>query len=325
MSRYREQVAAAVGAVTICGPAQYAWLGRRSRRLPADIERELDDAQCRRHLVACLREELYASFYCHGGPVAARWGEPGPAGADPWLLEALSSANAGSGGWDPGWTVQRIDDGHAVVSGPRLRVRVPLADCEGRVRPGAAVRIRLPRELPFFSPGFWTVIGDVAPAAEPGGRSVRVYWNVTRGGAPALVAALTSRLNGERVPFRLKVADHPFRLERCDAAVLYLDGDDFFAERLRDVAGELAAHLRREIPAFTLELAPGVGLAEDSEGESFGAARCGLLADGIVRAHEEGLTGLGACVEAVVSRFAEAGVEIETPYLDPALAGRHVL
>ena len=36
-----------------------------------------------RYLVSCLREELYWSFYCHGRPVPARWGEPEPVSRGP--------------------------------------------------------------------------------------------------------------------------------------------------------------------------------------------------------------------------------------------------
>jgi hypothetical protein len=129
------------------------------------------------------------------------------------------------------------------------------------------------------------------------------------------------------VPFRLKVADHPFRLVRCDAAVLYLQGGTFRAVRsaLHEVATALTAHLRPQIPAFTLPMTPGVGLAEDDRGQSFGLRRCALLADAIVRAHEGGLTRIEARVEAVTARFAEDGVLIDTPYLEPSLEGRHVL
>jgi hypothetical protein len=157
---------------------------------------------------------------------------------------------------------------------------------------------------------------------------VRAYWNVSADGAPELVAGLASRLNERRAQFRLKVADHPFRFMRCDAAVLYLPGDAFPAlrEPLREVAAALGPRLGPELPAFTLELAPGVGLAEDSrDGQSFGARRCQLLADGILRAHEQGITATAAQVDAVAERFAEDGVQIDAPYLEPSLAGRHVL
>jgi hypothetical protein len=332
VSRYRDQVAAALAAVTILGPTRYAWLGRASRPLPARIAAELGEQERRTYLVACLREELYCSFYCHGGPVMARWGEPEPPFGDPSLVDALSRANSGRGSWEPGWTVERVDGDVAVVAmtTSHLRARVPLADCKaanGEVRPGAAVGVRLPKELPELSPGFYTVVGDVAEPNPPASL-VRVYWHVTRAGAPALVAALTSGLNGERVPFRLKVVDHPLRLARCDAAVLYLRGDAFRAleQTLRDVAAALGKRLQRRIPAFTLELAPGVGLAEeDGDSESFGVRRCALLADGIVRAQERGATDPAEQLAAVVERFGEDCVRLDAPYLEPSLEGRHVL
>jgi hypothetical protein len=331
VNRYRDQVAAALGAVTIAAPTRYAWLGRRSRALPATIDAELDEPERRSYLVSCLREELYHSFYCHGGPVPARWGEREQVSADPWLVEAMSQANTGRGSWDPGWRVERLDGYEAVIATPHLRARVPVGDCRaaaGPVRPGAAVSIRMPRELPELSPGFHTVLSDapVAPASSAG--AVRIYWNVARSGAPALVSALTSRLNGEGAPFRLKVADHPIRLERCDSAVLYLEGEIFREVRdaLREVAAALTAQLRPQIPAFTLEHAPGVGLAEeDGGGESFGVRRCALLADAIVRTHERRIVRAAARVEAVAARFAEDGVLIDAPYREPSLAGRHVL
>jgi HopA1 effector protein family len=319
VSRYRDQAAAALAAVTIRGPTRYAWLGRASRRLPLSLDAELSDSERRDYLVACLREELYCSFYCHGGPVQARWGEPEPPFPDRELVDALSRANTGRGSWEPGWTVLRVDDGSALVADSRLRARVAIGECRGDVRPGAAVSVPIPKELPEVSPGYFTVLGD---AFAPGPPEVRVYWNVTTSGALALVGALATRLNGDGAPFRLKVGDHPHRLKRCDAAVLYLLGDVFRA--MRPALGEVAAALRDrvdpEIPAFTLPFAPGVGLAEDP-GESFGVARCALLADAIVRAHEHGIASGDERLAAVAARFAQAGVEIDAPYL----AGRHVL
>jgi class II lanthipeptide synthase len=330
VTRYRHQVAAALAAVAVRGPTRYAWLGRMSRRLPASLDAELGEAERRSYLVRCLREELYCSFYCHGGPVPARWGEPEPPFADPWLVDALSRANTGRGSRDRGWTVQRVDDGTAVVARAGLRTRVPVGDCRpasGGVAPGADVSVPLPKELREASPGFYTVIGDATDPA-PSERAVRVYWHVTSAGAPALVGALASRLNGEGAPFRLKVADHPYRLRRCDAAVLYLRGDVY--GRVRTALGETAAALRNrlrpEVPALTLEFAPGVGLAEDpGDGESFGVKRCALLADAIVLAHEQGITEPGERLAAAAERFALAGVDLDVPYLEPGLAGRHVL
>jgi hypothetical protein len=330
MSRYRDQVAAALGAVTIRGPTRYAWLCHESRPLPASLDAALDDSARRRYLVSSLREELYSSFFCHGGPVSARGGRTEPI-ADPWLAVAMSQANTGRGGWEPGWTVERVEGDEAVVAGSRVRVRVPVGDCRvlgGAMRAGAAVSVRMPKEIPALSPGFFTVVSEAPADLTSSDSVVRVYWNITRAGAPTLVGALTSRLNAEHAPFRLKVADHRFRLERCDAAVLYLPGQSFHAlrEMLRDVAAALSVHLPPQVPAFTLELAPGMGVAEaDGSGESFGARRCALLADAIVRAHAQGIMQTDGRVDAVAARFAEEGVQIDAPYLEPSLAGRHVL
>jgi hypothetical protein len=330
VSRYREHIAAALRAVTIRGSTRYAWLGRPSRALPAALADELSESERRRYLAACLREELYCSFYVHGRPVPARWGEPEPAFADRDFVGALSEANTGRGSWEPGWEVRCVDGESAVVASARLRARVAIGDCRAGaagLHAGAAMAVRLPNELRELSPGFYSVVSDASDPA-PAAGVVRVYWNVTRAGAPALVAALTSRFNGDGVPFRLKVVDHPYRLRRCDAAVLYLRADAFPAVvgELGDVAVALGSRLQPQIPALTLQLAPGVGLAEDiADGESFGLRRCALLADAIVRAHELGITRDGARLDAVAAHLAEDGVRIDAPYLEPSLERRHVL
>jgi HopA1 effector protein family len=331
MSRYREQVAAALRAVAIRGDCRYVWLGHPSPALAAPVYAVLDASQRRAHLVRCLREELYTSFYRHDRAVPARWGRSEPVSADPWLVSAMSRSNTAPFAWESGWTVDRVEDGEVVVESSRLRARVPRRDCRalaGDIGRGASVSVRMPTELPALSPGFYTVVGEAPEEPMPARCEVRVYWNVGLQGAPLLVRALTSRLNAAGEPFRLKVADHPSRLARCDAAVLYLSGGAFTALRdmLHHVASELESRLQPRVPAFTLELAPGVGLSENEPGdESFGFRRCTLLAEAIVVAHELGIERDSDRLAAVAARFAEVGVLIDAPYLDPALAGRHVL
>lgn len=325
MTAYREQLAAAVHAVEITGPASYRWLGRRGPSLPPALEARLRPAERRHHLVTTLRDELYRSFYCHGRPAHVASGSSARIGRDPELAEALARANAGTGGWEPGWTVQALDGDEAVVTTPQLRARVAIADCRGPVHIGGEVQLRLPKDLHALSPGFCTMISD---APEPPGPGVRVYWHVTPAGAPALVRALTSALNAAAVPFRFKVADHPRRFDRCDAAVLYLPLAAFAAvgETLPHVAAGLDGHLRARTPAFTFRLADGLGAAEDDGGgESFGLRCCALLSDGLVRAHERRVRHVAERIDAVAARFAEDGVVVDAPYRAPSLAGRHVL
>jgi hypothetical protein len=329
MTAYREQVAAALRAVTIRGATRYAWLGRAGPRLAPDLEADLDETTRQTFLATSLAEELYASFYCRGRPVPTprRVGEP--VAPDPHLVAALSGANTGRGSWDHGWTVERRDGPDAVVAASRVRARVPIENCRAPdgLRRGAAVAVRIPKALPALSPGFYTAVGDTAENGAPTGVA-RAYWHVTQAGAPALMRALTARLNAAEVPFRLKVADHPFRLDRCDAAVLYVPVDGLAAIRrvLLAVATDLAARLRPEVPAFSLLIAPGLALAEDAGGaESFGSRRCRLLAEAIVRAHVEKVIHLPARIEVVAAQFAADGIALDAPYRDPSLAGRHVL
>jgi hypothetical protein len=332
MNVYREQLVAALRAVTIRSPTEYAWLGQPSRPLPRSVRHALSAVECRRHLVASLREELYSSFYTTGWVVPTHSGRVQPVGSDPQLAAGLSAANAGSGSWESGWMFDRYDGNEAIVATQRLRVRVPVVDCRvndgGQIRSGVAVSVPLSKELPALSPGFFMVLGAARSEVVASPHTVRVYWHIAASGAPALVRALTSRLNAETVPFRLKVANHPLRFDRCDAAVLYLPIEAFEGVRamLADVAMTVASRLRPRTPAFTLALAPGVGLAESpANGESFGEHRCRLLADGIVGADERGVAPGTARAEAVIETLAENGVTIDAPYLEPSLDGQHVL
>ncbi len=245
MSAYRAQVADALAAVRVRGSTSYAWMGRTCRALPATLTAEMDDAERRDFLVSCLREELYASFYCHARAVPARWGEPQPSATDRRLAAALSAANCGRGAWQDGWTVERVDGNEASVARPGLRVRAPLSQCRGTgngVVVGAAIALRVPKDLPARSPGFFSVVGDVAED-DPFEAVVRVYWNIGPAAAPELVRLLSAALNARGVPFRLKVADHPMRFDRCDAAVLYLPASRFAG--VRDQLAAIASTLAR--------------------------------------------------------------------------------
>jgi hypothetical protein len=189
------------------------------------------------------------------------------------------------------------------------------------------VRVRRPKELCASSPGFYIAVGDNALGREA--VEVRVYFNIAAAGAVPLVAACTRLLNGARIPFALKVLDHPTGFTRCDAAVLYLGAGGF--DRARDPLSAIVSgctpHLRRDAPAFALPLAPGVAVGEhrSSLGASFGASRCRLVAEGIVAAHEQGAGGLSDRLAAVARRFVAHGLDIDAPYLVGGSSGRYAL
>jgi hypothetical protein len=206
--------------------------------------------------------ELYRSFYTRGRPVPARPDGKVPARPDEAFVEALSLANAGAGGWEPGWRVEKVEPDLVRVAREGLQRLALVVDCraaDGRCEPGTLVSLRRPKELAASSPGYYTALGDADLAAGQHDTEVRVYFNVTAAGAAALVAMTTRMLNDARLPFRLKVLDQSTGYVRCDAAVLYLETSGFHQARgaLSSIVSGCAPHLRAEAPAIAWPLVPG--------------------------------------------------------------------
>ena len=328
MTGHRARLVDALRAVTVT-PASYAWFGRRSRPLPPDLVADVGPYSARASLVEALQHELYRSFYTQGRAVPETPDRAAPVRPDRDFAAALSAANAGAGGWQPGWRVQTWEAETAIVALDGIAVRARVADCRtgGRApAPGAPVSVRRPKELDAAAPGFYIALGDRQPGT---GQEVRVYFHVTAAGAVPLVAACTSVLNAAAIPFVLKVVDRPGGFTRCDAAVLYLQAGGFGGARasLASVAGACAPHLRPGVPAFTKALAAGIAVAEHQPelGASFGTSRCLIVAEALVRAREQGAAGPGERLEAVARGFADHGLDVDRPYLAAGSATRYAL
>lgn len=328
MTGHRARLADALRAVTVT-PTSYAWFGRRSRPVPRDLLAAVGPEAVRASLVEALERELYRSFYTQGRAVPETPERPGRARPDRDFAAALSAANAGAGGWQPGWRVQAWDGDTGIVAIDGIAVRARAEDCRTDglgPAPGVPVSVRCPKELGAASPGFYIALGDRRPGA---GDELRVYFHVTAAGAAPLVAACTSVLNEAAVPFVLKVVNRPGGFTRRDAAVLYLQWDGFGAARksLASVAAACARHLRPGVPAFTCTLAPGVAVAEHRPelGASFGTSRCALVAEAVVRARELGAAGLGERMETVAGEFAGHGLDVDRPHLAAGSAASYAL
>ena len=90
---------------------------------------------------------------------------------------------------------------------------------------------------------------------------------------------------------------------------------------LSRVYAEVSRYLKPGVPTFTKPLARGLGLAEDpGQGESFGQNRCRLLAEGLIRAHEQRVRSLDARLQVVLDCYAAAGVRLDRPYLNAGSA-----
>ncbi|MEU9851748.1 lanthionine synthetase LanC family protein [Streptomyces sp. NPDC047974] len=358
----REHIASAVAATTFVGDHGFAWFGKRPPRLPAPLTRSLDAQVRRDYLAQALAEHLYGYFYVKGHAAPMHWEAPtAAAGGTGPFVAALRSRNAGAGGWENGWRItpgpqpadpqpadpwpsgqwppapQPADpqppDRRSTGPGPadprpetrleREGVRISVLD-ERLLRPRGpgSAELRMPAELLHRSPGHYLALSDAPVPA--GAAVVRVYWNCTARGALDLMGELTRGLNGDGIPFQLKVLDDPAAYERCDAAVLYLTADTVDAARPhlerthRQLTGARRIRSAR-IPVFTKELGPGVGLAEDTDhGRSFGMHRCRLLAEGLVEASAPARRSRRP--ELVGDYLTEHGVSLDTPYLRPGSA-----
>jgi len=332
MTPYRAQVEAVMGAVSILSATRFAWFGCASPALPRRTARALAAEAARTHLVSQLRQRLYLGFYAAGAPVAQAAPPARPARC-PDFVGALSAANSSQGCWSSGWVVTSIEDDGA-VSGERDGLRLLAPDGTWRGNPGAPVHLGstvdflMPKEQLGISPGFYLAHGslELDPRHESG--IVRVYWNTSPAAAVTLMASLTGALNDRGLAFRLKVIAHPDCFTRRDAAVLYLRADDFdtAAPALARARALAAGEIGAAVPAFTKPLAPGVALAENpSEGTSFGWHRCGLLAEAIIDGHERRLRTVERRIDHVAECFADAGLSLDAPYLNPGATDRYRL
>lgn len=294
------------------GPPPPVWRDLLEAAEVARAVRPADD------LAAVLYQRWYLGIGDDPPPMAVGI----PTAADVNLVDALRAAHADTGRWLEGWTVRAVSSRGRVLASPdgasAARERVlHRVDVLPRSRPclppraGDEVAVTARRDYVDEEGGFWFAPGGEWDETSVPADLVRLYWHVDRAGAPALVHHLSRALD---VPHSLKVALHG---RRPDAAVLYVE--EAYAEAaLAAAAGRHAAldrHLRPGVPRLTLELAPGVGLAEDpGTGESFGQHRCALVASVLSAARDRSLEEAAA---GALQAFEARGIDPVRPHLRP--------
>ncbi|HYP41906.1 MAG TPA: lanthionine synthetase LanC family protein [Chloroflexia bacterium] len=325
MSSYAEQVGEAVKATRIHSPTTFSWLGRKSPLLPANIRGALDSNTTRSYLLYNLQARLYTDFYCRGGTTPARseTNSPPLSGVTPFV-EQLSAANTGSGQWADGWEARAVEGDEVVVRKGGVSIWARPGDCQAsggeHLSPGVAMNLRLPSGLIAISPGYYMALGNNRLRGEDAAPLVRFYWNINPEGVASLMHAMTAALNDAGYPFRFKVLNDPARFTRYDTAILYISKDHYsqVAKLLASIYEAVAPHMREGTPALTKRLATGLGVAEDpGHAESFGLHRCNLLAEGLVRAYEQGARSLPDRLAVVEETFSDRGINLDTPYLNP--------
>lgn len=242
----------------------------------------------------------------------------------------LHESNKGRGYFDSGWSVLREEtDGSLAVTKGGLRLHIQrekhLQESDRSAVVGDSVAILMPENL--VQNGFYMAVGNVGAQSKMESRhnavTVRVYFNLTPEGAVAVMGGLTEKLNEIGIPFSFKVLYNPADYQRYDSGVLYFDKDNYESVRqiLSDVYLEERSHFKSEIPLFTKELAPGLGLAEEPDKkfasqESFGTNRCQVIANGLLAAWQQGDNSTEGRMRAILEQFSLLGIDLERPYLN---------
>jgi hypothetical protein len=323
MTEHLDNVAQCLRETTVHSQSSFSCMGQPCARLAPRVRRAMTPKTARSYLVYQLQSRLYSDFYIRGNRSLSNWSEALSLDAMTFA-RALSTANAGIGCRENGWTVAEVHANEVVVSKGGLQLNVHPGECEvwpdAHLQPGSTVSLRLPNELLNASPGYYMALGNCGDIVVEALPLVRLYWNLRAAGAIQFVQSLTLVLNHAGIYFRLKVLNDPAAYARCDAGVLYFHKADHrgVSEAVSTLYSSIARFLNPDVPAFTRRVAPGLGLVEDpGTQESFGQHRCRILAEGIIRAHEEKARSLSERLRIVELQFASEGIRLSEPHLNP--------
>ncbi|MEH2078661.1 MAG: T3SS effector HopA1 family protein [Nostoc sp.] len=250
-------------------------------------------------------------------------------GVDMDFYEQLHQSNFGEGYFDYGWSVVREEtDGTLAVTKNNLRLHIEksrhLQPNEHAASVGDAVAVLLPKNR--VQNGFYMAVGNqgLKSRSDQGKLSlVRIYFNLTLTGAVAVMESLTQQLNQMAIPFSFKVLYNPKDYHRYDSGVLYFEKN--YYDRIRQVITTVykqnESHFKSEVPLFTLQLAPGLGLAEEPDQkfavkESFGMNRCQIVANGLLEATEQRIDTASGRIKAVLEQFSRLNIDLSHVHLN---------
>jgi hypothetical protein len=305
----------------------------RIQKMPPEIQQK--------HLSLQLRSFLYGIYY--NGSMRTTLSPDGEEssqrldmenntvlGVDVGFYERLHQSNRGEGYFDPGWSILREDsDGSLAVNKGGLRLHIErdkhLQPTERTALVGDSVAIRMPKNR--VQNGFYMAVGNVgaqsheSPDHSP--ETVRIYFNLTPEGAVTVMGSLTQQLNDTSIPFSFKVLYNPADYRRYDSGVLYFDKRDYEAveQILQTIYLEKRSHFQPEVPLFTKQLAPGLGLAEEPDSkfetqESFGMNRCQMVANGLLEAWHQGDNSPEVRMNTILEQLSVLGIKLQHPYLN---------
>lgn len=248
-------------------------------------------------------------------------------GVDLEFYNRIHTSNNGRGYFASGWLILKEEsDGSLVVTNGSLKLHIDRAK---HLQPeeqdaviGDTVAIKMPKNC--VQNGFYVSVGNArANLHKDASVLVRIYFNLTPDGAVEVMGSLTQQLNEQHIPFDFKVLYNPQDYQRHDSGVLYFDKNNYelVHQILQKVYQENQSHFKAEVPLFTLQLAPGLALAEEpdrkfAERESFGQNRCQIIANGLLEAWYQDKTLPDEKMQSVFEQFSLSGIDLKYTYLN---------
>ena len=248
-------------------------------------------------------------------------------GVDLEFYNRIHQSNNGQGYFQPGWSIlKEEDDGSLAVTNGSLKLHIKRdehlkVESQNAVV-GDTVAIKMPKNC--VQNGFYVSVGDArVNLHQDNSVLVRIYFNLTPNGAVGVMGDLTQQLNEQNIPFDFKVLYNPQDYQRHDSGVLYFDKSNYEQVHriLQQVYREHQSHFKAEVPLFTLQLAPGLALAEEpdqkfAERESFGMNRCQIIANGLLEAWKQDISLSDDKIQYIFEQFSISGIGLNCIYLN---------
>jgi HopA1 effector protein family len=243
-------------------------------------------------------------------------------GIDVEFHQRLQQGNTSNGYFDPGWqVVAEVENNELIVVKDGLNLHIDrsqhLTKDFQQAKPGDIIPIYLPHNL--AGQDSYVMVGNFGIPDRA--NSVELYFNFTPDAAVAIAPNLTRELNKLGIPFQFAMLHNPDLFHRADAGILSLPQAGYLAAQtaLTQIYQAHQANFSPQVPLFTKQLAPGLGLAEvPNSPDPFGLKRCELLAIGLLTAMEQDRTLATDKLDVIRQQFATAGIDWLQPYLNPA-------
>jgi HopA1 effector protein family len=243
-------------------------------------------------------------------------------GIDVEFHQRLQQGNTSNGYFDPDWqVVAEADNNELIVGKDGLNLHIDrshhLAKEFKQAKPGDLIPIYLPHNL--AGQDSYIMVGNFGLPDRA--NSVELYFNFTPDAAVTIAPKLTHALNKLGIPFQFAILHNPDLFHRADAGILSLPQAGYLAARtaLTQLYQAHQSEFSPQVPLFTKQLAPGLGLAEvPNSPDPFGLQRCELLAIGLLMAIEQDRTLATDKLDRIRQQFATAGIDWLQAYLNPA-------